>query len=87
VASPRSCEFEHTGFEQELSYGYQWRVLSGDKNGFTALGKGGQFIHIFPEMDTVVVQHGDWDGFSRDEISNSLCESFVVHRLLSEYGW
>ena len=87
VDSGRTCEFEPTKFTQELRYGYQWWVLSGDKNGFTALGKGGQFIHVFPEADVVVVQLGQWRGFSRDKVSDARCESFAVHRLLSEYSW
>lgn len=87
VASGSECEFKPEGFKQELRYGYQWWVLSGEGHGFTALGKGGQFIHVLPEADVVVVQLGQWRGFSRDEINDARCESYVVHRLLARHSW
>ena len=80
VDSGQGCQFGT--FRQRLRYGYQWWVLSGDGNGFTARGVGGQFIHVMPDFDTVIVQLGSWgEGWPSDKE----CESYFVHRRLAEY--
>ncbi len=55
-------------------YGYQWWVSS---NGYyTALGGGGQFIHVVPDLDLVMVTTGsNHDDFNR---ILSLLETYVI---------
>lgn len=69
------------GMRQHFHYGYQWWVLSGEHNGFTGIGRGGQYLHIFPEQGIVVVQLSEGGGVPR----SGLCESMLVHRLLADY--
>ena len=76
--TPRECEVR--GMRQQFRYGYQWWVLSGSGNGFTAIGSGGQFLHIFPEQDVVVVQLGD----AGEEPDRAICEAMLVHRLIAD---
>jgi CubicO group peptidase (beta-lactamase class C family) len=79
VPSTRSCSFQR--MHQNFQYGYQWWVLSGEKNGFTAVGAGGQFLHIFPDQNVVVVQLGDL----RRLTNQMVCESLVVHRAIADH--
>ena len=53
----RACYVEQRRIR--IGYGYQWWSLP-DSEGFTALGVGGQFLHILPDQDTVIVQFGSW---------------------------
>ncbi|GJL82592.1 MAG: hypothetical protein DHS20C01_22260 [marine bacterium B5-7] len=73
-----SCKFKT--MEQEIRYGYQWRVLSGDGNGFTAYGAGGQYMHVFPDQDVVVVQLSSDARVS----SENWCEAFLVQRAIAD---
>lgn len=76
---PFTCRFQGTA--QRLRYGYQWWVLSGAGDGFTARGTGGQYLHVFPDLDVVVVQFSDFDepvGGAKE------CESFAVHRRIAD---
>ena len=81
VATKRRNRCEFNDLTQKLRYGYQWWVLSGAKNGFTARGKRGQFLHIMPEFDVVVAQFGRWGGTWKP---NRECESYFVHRKIAE---
>jgi len=93
-----ACRFG--AYSREIDYGYQWWVPSPDSetgppgpDGFTAIGRGGQFLHVFPEQDVVVVQLSAWSHtrrwyqfwrwFERSE-SNRTCESLLVHRLIAD---
>jgi len=62
-------------------YGYQWWILSGKGNGFTAYGDLGQILHVMPEFNMVVVQFSEFDR-SRENLS--ACESYLVHRRIAE---
>jgi CubicO group peptidase (beta-lactamase class C family) len=79
VSTNNTCQFRD--FDQELRYGYQWWVLSGNGNGFTGRGSRGQFLHVMPEFDVVIAQFGNW-GTSWDETKE--CESYFVHRKIAE---
>lgn len=76
VPTPYSCGADT--IKLDIHYGYQWWILSGDDNGFTALGKGGQFLHIFPKQDVVVVQLS-----AQKRHWKTLCEAMQVHRALA----
>ncbi|MFP6728664.1 MAG: serine hydrolase domain-containing protein [Alphaproteobacteria bacterium] len=82
VTTEENCKFH--GFRQNFSYGYQWWVLSGDRNGFTGLGVRGQFLHIFPERDIVIVQFSNWGEVPNWEYWEFVCESLLVHRVIAE---
>ncbi|NEK19901.1 serine hydrolase domain-containing protein [Rhizobium leguminosarum] len=43
----------------ELGYGYYW-WLRRDRPDYFAFGRFGQFIHVYPEDDVVIVQLSDW---------------------------
>ena len=72
------CSYK--SFSQDLRYGYQWWVLSGTGNGFTGIGANGQFLHLFPEQDVVVVQLAH----DEDRTSKDVCEALMVHRLIAD---
>lgn len=55
-------------------YRYQWWLFPGRRD-FTAIGINGQFIHIYPEKDLVIVQISSWPRWS-DALE---CESLVAH--------
>ena len=57
-----------------LEYRYFWWLFPG-RNDFTAVGRGGKFIHIYPSSDTVIVQISDW-GRNGNYLE---CESFKAH--------
>ena len=60
-----------------LEYRYFW-WLRDKRNDFTAIGRNGQFVHIYPDRDTVIVQISDWDTWS-DPLQ---CETFLAHDAL-----
>lgn len=74
-----------------LGYGYQWWVFQSAQGkadptlGFTALGKGGQFLHLFPDSGIVVLQLSDWsdqmDGWSEARA----CASYAAQRAIERY--
>ena len=60
-----------------LSYRYFWWLFP-NQTDFTAIGMGGQFVHVYPDKDTLIVQLSDWhDG--GDELE---CETFRAHDAL-----
>jgi len=76
--STRKCRFQD--MQQHFRYGYQWWVLSGAGNGFTGIGTGGQFLHIFPDQDVVVVQLSS----IKHETKRKVCEAMLVHRRIAD---
>jgi CubicO group peptidase (beta-lactamase class C family) len=73
-----SCEFQ--GTRRNFRFGYQWWVPSDDaKDGFTAIGTEGQYLHMFPEQDVVVVQLSEKLATDADT-----CEAMLVHRLIAD---
>lgn len=59
-----------------LRYGYFW-WLRKDRRDFTAFGRDGQFVHIYPQTNTVIVQIADW-GDHRDS-AEWRCVSLRTH--------
>jgi CubicO group peptidase (beta-lactamase class C family) len=62
-----------------LGYRYFW-WLRRDRTDFTAVGRDGQFIHIYPENDTVIVQIADWKAWTNGDALE--CETFRAHDAL-----
>lgn len=78
VVTGWSCTFQ--GTRRDFRFGYQWWVPSGDpRDGFTGIGTEGQYLHIFPEQDVVIVQFGEKLATDPDT-----CEAMLVHRLLAD---
>lgn len=63
-----------------LDYRFQWWLFPRPRTDFTAVGINGQFLHIYPDEDVLIVQISDWgrweDGDRRE------CASFAVHDAL-----
>ncbi len=51
-------------------YGYGWWVPRGEQPEYAAVGRGGQYIRVFPGMDTIVVTTGG--GFDWNEVTPML---------------
>lgn len=79
-AGNRTCMVK--GRKIELSYGYQWWHL-GNGEGFTAQGTGGQFLHILPADDTVIVQLGSWPADYWPQTTE--CNVYAAHRFLVDH--
>ncbi|MCA1367192.1 serine hydrolase [Bradyrhizobium sp. BRP14] len=62
-----------------LDYRYFW-WLRRNRTDFTAVGRDGQFIHIYPESDTVIVQIADWKAWTNGDALE--CETFRAHDAL-----
>ncbi|MHA4734047.1 MULTISPECIES: serine hydrolase domain-containing protein [Ensifer] len=62
-----------------LHYGYFW-WLNPEGTDFSAIGRDGQFIHIFPDSKTVVVQISDWGAWTNGDALQ--VESFEAHKAL-----
>lgn len=76
-----------------LGYGYQWWVFQAADGAavaepdFTALGRGGQFLHLLPDRDLVIVQLSDWSDRRGAWSDERACESYAVHAALAaHYG-
>ncbi len=69
-----------------LSYdfGYQWWVLPGEPFGFAGRGMGGQFLHILPDKDLVVMQFSAFTEAQQGGRRKSECLSFALHREIAE---
>jgi CubicO group peptidase (beta-lactamase class C family) len=73
-----ACSFE--GTERRFRFGYQWWVPSDDlQDGFAGIGTGGQYLHVFPGQDVVIVQLGEKLATDADT-----CEAMLVHRLIAD---
>ncbi|ANM04675.1 beta-lactamase/transpeptidase-like protein [Rhizobium phaseoli] len=62
-----------------LDYGYFWWVRQ-NRNDFTAVGRDGQFVHVFPNSNTVVIQISDWHAWTNGDALQ--CETFRAHDAL-----
>lgn len=72
-----TCDFR--GTQVTFRYGYQWWTTADAENGFTGIGTRGQYLHVFPEQDVVVVQLGEQNATDADT-----CEAMLVHRLIAD---
>ncbi|MHC2361775.1 serine hydrolase domain-containing protein [Rhizobium leguminosarum] len=70
-------QFQNNGCR--LDYGYFWWVRQ-NRNDFTAVGRDGQFIHVFPNSNTVVIQISDWHAWTNGDALE--CETFRAHDAL-----
>jgi CubicO group peptidase (beta-lactamase class C family) len=74
-----TCAFQ--GTRKNFRFGYHWWVPSEDtQDGFTGIGTQGQYLHVFPEQDVVVVQLSEKLAGDADT-----CEAMVVHRLIADH--
>ncbi|WP_197423399.1 serine hydrolase [Sinorhizobium sp. Sb3] len=62
-----------------MHYGYFW-WLNPEGTDFSAIGRDGQFIHIFPDSKTVVVQISDWGAWTNGDVLQ--VETFEAHKAL-----
>jgi len=62
-----------------LDYRHFWWLFPG-RSDFTAIGRSGQFVHIYPDTDTVIVQISDWGAWKNGDYLQ--CETFKVHDAL-----
>jgi CubicO group peptidase (beta-lactamase class C family) len=56
-------------------YGYGWWVMPGDQGEFSAVGRGGQYIRVFPAMNAIVMLTGG--GVEWDEVGPLAASAFV----------
>lgn len=89
-ASTQSCSGPYG--KVRLGYGYQWWVFQRDKTaeadpdrGFTALGRGGQFLHIVPDSGVVILQLSDWRDQPGAWSSQRECATYALHDALIRY--
>ena len=64
-----------------LNYSSFWWLFPSQTD-FTGVGRNGQFLHIFPSDDTVIVQISDWGDWDNGDFLE--CESFRAHQALVE---
>ncbi|WP_309239112.1 serine hydrolase domain-containing protein [Ensifer canadensis] len=62
-----------------MHYGYFW-WLNAKGTDFSAIGRDGQFIHIFPDNDTVIVQISDWNAWTNGDERE--VDTFEAHKAL-----
>ncbi len=88
-ASAESCD--GPAGTVRLGYGYQWWVFQSANDaadsalGFTAIGKGGQFLHLFPESGVVVLQLSDWSDRMGGWSEARACASYAAQRAIERY--
>jgi CubicO group peptidase (beta-lactamase class C family) len=47
-----------------FDYHYQWWLRERPETDFTALGRNGEYVHIYPEEKVVIVQISDWQAWN-----------------------
>lgn len=65
----------------KMAYRYQWWLLP-KRTDFTAIGIDGQFLHIYPDADALIVQISDWENWTDGNYLE--CETFAAHDALIE---
>lgn len=80
---PRYRDCRIKGRRVRIGYGYQWWTLSA-ADGFVGVGTGGQFLHILPQQDTVIVQFGSLPSPWPDDTE---CSVYAAHRFLADRQW
>jgi CubicO group peptidase (beta-lactamase class C family) len=63
-----------------LAYRFFWWLRPGRKD-FTGVGIAGQFLHIYPSDDTVIVQISDWGDWKNGDYLE--CETLSAHDALA----
>lgn len=59
-----------------LEYRYFWWLREGRRD-YTAIGRDGQFVHIYPREHVVIVQISDWKAWTNGDFLE--CETFKAH--------
>jgi CubicO group peptidase (beta-lactamase class C family) len=62
-----------TGIDDD--YGYGWWIMQGDEGAYAAVGRGGQRIHVWPDLKTILVMTGG--GVDIDDIEPLIAPAFV----------
>jgi CubicO group peptidase (beta-lactamase class C family) len=62
-----------------FNYRYQWWLLP-KRTDFTAVGIDGQFVHIYPDANALIVQISDWSNWTNGDYLE--CETFALHDAL-----
>ena len=65
-----------------LGYGYQWWVFKNKDLGSTGYGTGGQFLHIVPKSNLVIVQLSKVKGSQEEAFK---CGSWSAHKLIQDF--
>ncbi|MGO6812206.1 hypothetical protein ELI25_29735 (plasmid) [Rhizobium ruizarguesonis] len=52
-------------------------VASQGRRDYTAIGRDGQFVHIYPREHVVIVQISDWKAWTNGDLLE--CETFKAH--------
>jgi CubicO group peptidase (beta-lactamase class C family) len=74
-----------TGYDAEFDYGYYWWITTIEGHAvYSAIGWGGQRIHVIPDLDMVVVTTSNMQ--STDQIIDSfgLLEKTIIPAVISE---
>jgi hypothetical protein len=56
-------------------YGYGWWIMHGDEEAYAAIGRGGQRIQVWPDLNTILVMTGG--GVDIDDIEPFIAPAFV----------
>lgn len=63
-----------------LEYRYFWWLRKGHSD-YTAVGRDGQFVHVYPREHVVIVQISDWKAWTNGDFLE--CETFEAHDALA----
>jgi CubicO group peptidase (beta-lactamase class C family) len=74
VSHNEECPEDYPGL-----YRYQWWLFE-DRTDFTGIGINGQFLHVYPDEDLVILQLAAWDHWSDERA----CESMAAHAAIAE---
>jgi CubicO group peptidase (beta-lactamase class C family) len=74
--------------QKKNPYGYQWWVASTNDfffrghSGFSAVGLGGQYIDVIPDLDIVIVATANAFGYKKEDKHKGIAASFIVPSVL-----
>jgi CubicO group peptidase (beta-lactamase class C family) len=63
----------------QTDYRYKWWLAAAPRTDFTAIGRSGQFVHIYPDRQTVIVQIAQWHDTQFDSGDDPFCISWRAH--------
>ncbi len=73
--------------DSTMGYGYQWWLLEGDQNDYSAIGVYNQFVYVSPEHRAVIVKLSaprDY-GSTKENVSLREDETFELFRAIAEH--
>jgi CubicO group peptidase (beta-lactamase class C family) len=74
---------QHATKEDGTGYGYLWTVYPAEGR-YAALGRGGQHIHVMPELDMVVVFNGALPASGESPELNQLLKTYILPAIKSD---